>query len=45
MHGVARDPVWTELAVTANPAAKQITLMRAVDWKVGERIVIAPTQL
>jgi G8 domain len=32
MHGVPRSPVWTELAITAFPGAKNITLIRAVDW-------------
>ena len=43
LHGVPRTPTWTELDVTADMAASQITLIRTVDWQVGEKIVIAPT--
>ena len=40
LHGVERDPVWTELEVTASDT-DIITLVRAVDWQIGEEIVIA----
>jgi hypothetical protein len=43
LHGVARDPVWTSLDKTAEVGATKITLIRAVDWAVGESIVIAST--
>ena len=43
MHGVARSPTWTELETTALPGDTQITLNTAVDWQVGEVIVIAPS--
>ena len=43
LHGIPRNPTWTELDVTANIGATQLTLIRDVDWKVGESIVIAPT--
>jgi len=43
MHGAKREPTWTMLDSTAEEGATTITLIRAVDWKVGERIVIAPT--
>jgi hypothetical protein len=43
MHGVPRNPTWTELDTTANPGEATITLVQAVDWKEGELIVIAPT--
>ena len=43
LHGVPRTPTWTELSTTANPGDINITLLTAVDWKVGEQIVIAPT--
>mmetsp|Transcript_22265 Transcript_22265/g.16726 ORF Transcript_22265/g.16726 Transcript_22265/m.16726 type:complete len:204 (-) Transcript_22265:555-1166(-) len=43
MHGVPRNPTWTELEVTADIGATQITLHEAVDWVAGEQIVIAPT--
>jgi G8 domain len=32
MHGIPRDPVWTDLDSTVLPGATQITLIRAVDW-------------
>ncbi len=43
MHGVPRNPTWTELEITAEIDAITITLIRDVDWKVGESIVIAPS--
>ena len=43
LHGVKRTPTWTSLALTASPEDTEITLMEDVDWKEGERIVIAPT--
>jgi len=43
MHGVPRTPTWTSLAATANPGDTTVTLISAVDWQVGEVVVIAPT--
>jgi hypothetical protein len=43
LHGVPRTPTWTELDVTAEIGSKTLTLIRDVDWQVGESIVIAPT--
>jgi len=43
IHGVPRSPTWTELETTAAPGSNTITLHTAVDWEVGEEIVIAPT--
>ena len=43
MHGVPRNPTWTELDVTAEIGSTTIKMIREVDWKVGEQIVIAPT--
>ena len=43
MHGAPRTPVWTMLDSTADVGSNKITLIEAVDWKVGESIVIAPT--
>jgi G8 domain len=43
IHGVPRYPTWTELDFTAEAGVTAITLKTAVDWKVGEHIVIAPT--
>jgi hypothetical protein len=43
IHGIPRVPTWTSLETTANIGDDKITLMRDVDWKAGEKIVIAPT--
>ena len=48
MHGIHRPITWTNLKVTADKGATEITLMdmkdgKSLDWKVGEEIVIAPT--
>jgi len=43
LHGIPRTPTWTELDTTANIGDTKITLIRDVDWKKGESIVIAPT--
>lgn len=43
MHGIKREPTWTELDVTSDAGSSTIKLIRSVDWKVGEWIVIAPT--
>lgn len=43
MHGAPRTPTWTQMYETSNAGSKQITLKEAVDWKVGEYIVIAST--
>lgn len=43
LHGEPRNPTWTELDVTADIGSTTITMIRDVDWKVGEEIVIAPT--
>lgn len=42
-HGVPRHPTWTMLDVTSDIGTNTITLIRDVDWQIGERIVIAPT--
>ena len=43
LHGVPRNPTWTELDITVEAGSDKITLIRDVDWKVNEEIVIAPT--
>ena len=43
MHGAPRLPVWTELNSTVQAGETKITLIRSVDWQVGETIVIAST--
>lgn len=43
MHGIERNPTWTVMEATATKGESKITLSRAVDWKVGEQIGIAPT--
>lgn len=43
IHGRPRDVVWTKLAVRASAGDTSVTLVRAVDWRVGERIVLTTT--
>ena len=43
IHGVPRDVTWTSLETTANAGDSQITLIEAVDWQVGEVIVVTTT--
>ena len=48
MHGIERKITWTDLDVTAEAGATEITLSqmeagKTLDWAVGEEIVIAPT--
>lgn len=43
MHGIQKGDTWTRLAQTANPGDMQITLESAVEWMVGDEIIIAPT--
>ena len=42
LHGEARV-VWTKLAATAPAGASQIELNGPIDWRVGDRIVLAST--
>ncbi|KAJ8026136.1 Fibrocystin-L [Holothuria leucospilota] len=41
LHGKPVAVTWTNLASTIPPGATNMTLMQPVDWKVGDRIVIA----
>jgi hypothetical protein len=43
IFGEVRTPTWTLLANTAIKGATTVTLQEAVDWRVGEEIVIATT--
>ncbi len=43
LHGAPRAVTWSKLAATVSPGAHQLTLARAVDWAVGEHIVVATT--
>jgi ABC-type transporter Mla maintaining outer membrane lipid asymmetry ATPase subunit MlaF len=43
LHGKDVNTSWTQLERTANPGDNQITLVTSVTWKVGDEIVIAPT--
>ncbi|XP_077870118.1 fibrocystin-L-like [Saccoglossus kowalevskii] len=43
LHGKEPNIYWTHLAATANVGDDIITMEDAVDWKVGDEIVIAPT--
>lgn len=42
MYGKPRT-AWTTLAYTINPEARVFMVNQNVDWKVGERIVVAST--
>jgi len=41
LHGEYRKVTWTQLSATAATGATSVSLLEAVDWRVGERIVIA----
>ena len=43
IHGKPRNVSWTTLQTTAYIGDNKITLMKAVDWQVGEQIVITTT--
>ena len=43
MHGLNRTVYWTCLSKTADPGNSIIYVKKEVDWKPGEKIVIAPT--
>lgn len=43
LHGELRTPTWTQLKSTIEPGATQFELIEAVDWRVGEKIVVAST--
>jgi plastocyanin len=44
IHGSSRTATsWTRLAATAEVGATQITLAEAVNWQIGDEIVIAPS--
>ena len=43
LHGAKRNFLWTRLSASATPGASQLYLRDRVDWRVGERIVIAST--
>lgn len=43
IHGTAKTPTWTELQTTAAVGATSITLTQAVNWAVGDQIVITST--
>ena len=44
LHG-KKKLSWTNLASTANAGANQITLRRAVNWEVGDEIILTSTAL
>jgi hypothetical protein len=43
MHGQARTYTWSQLSATATANSSTITLQDAVDWRVGEEVVVAST--
>ncbi|MCU0494392.1 MAG: plastocyanin/azurin family copper-binding protein [Chloroflexaceae bacterium] len=42
LHGEAKTS-WTKLSGTVEPGATQIRVLEANNWRVGDRIVVAPT--
>lgn len=42
-YGAPRTPTWTKLASTASTGDSTITLLDEVNWRVGDKIVIAIT--
>ena len=45
LNGVPRTPTWTFLEKSVSSGDTTITLLRTVDWKVGEEIVLASSTL
>ncbi|XP_071488092.1 fibrocystin-L-like [Diadema antillarum] len=43
MHGIPTPITWTYLAETVNAGDTELTLMDAVNWRVGDHIVLAST--
>ncbi|XP_048575327.1 fibrocystin-L-like isoform X2 [Nematostella vectensis] len=43
LHGPDKQVYWTQLASPADVGANAITLVKAVDWAVGDEIVVAST--
>jgi hypothetical protein len=43
LHGIKREPSWSELDSTVLPGGNKITMIRDVDWKKGETIAVAST--
>lgn len=41
MYGKVRNVTWTELSQTSSSGTTKVTLTTAVDWQVGEDIVVA----
>lgn len=43
LHGKEVTTPWTTLGATAEVGARSLTLSEAVDWAVGNEIVVTPT--
>lgn len=43
MHGQVRQYTWTSIASSINIGDTQLTVMDAVDWRIGEQIAVAST--
>lgn len=43
LHGIPHNVTWTRLALTASAAQNTLTLSEAVDWTVGDEILITTT--
>jgi hypothetical protein len=44
LFGLAPNVPWTRLSAHAEPGATTLQLASSVDWKVGDQIVVAPTE-
>ncbi|GFH20734.1 uncharacterized protein HaLaN_17904 [Haematococcus lacustris] len=45
LHGQPKLPCWTQLAATVDVGDSTITLLGVVNWRVGDRLVIASSSL
>jgi hypothetical protein len=43
IRGVERKPTWTQIDGTVDAGTKQLTVIENIDWKAGDKIVIAGT--
>lgn len=43
LHGASPSVIWTRLSAHANANATALSLLQSVNWKIGDEIVIAPT--
>lgn len=44
LYGVVPDIIWTKLAESISPGQNYLVLIEKIGWKVGDEIIIAPTE-